>query len=133
MPLSRIWVAMLTRPSGADPGTNSSISLSINAGGADLLNHVFPQTIQEDQERGQANLYEVNVKGKRIEPGSLTDSSVRLHILDNDAWNPEHFFAWGEVPPRTALQNPTVVPLVIETGISKTLSTDPTEGVPDIS
>lgn len=132
MPLSRLRVAMLTRAQNG-AGTNKRISLSINVGGADLLNHIFPDTIQEDQERAQANLYKVNVEGKRIEPGSLTDSSVRLGILgDDDAWSPEHFFAWGEVPPTTALQNPGIFPLVIETGIPQTLSTDPDNGVPSI-
>jgi hypothetical protein len=124
---------MLTRHEAVgDAGTDSKISLSINIGGAELLNQVFPDSDQIDQENGQANLYEFNVEGKRIEPGSLTNSSVRLQILGNDAWNPEHFFAWGEVPPRTLLQNTAIVPLVIETGITQTLSTDSDEGVSSI-
>lgn len=131
MPLSRLRVAMLTR-SQTDSGTDNRISLSINVGGAELLNHVFPDTIQEDQDSAYANLYEVNVEGKGIEPGSLTDSSVRLKILGDDAWRPEHFFAWGEVPPSTARQNTGIFPLLIETGITQTLSTDQNEGVPDI-
>lgn len=131
MPLSRLRVAMLTRTQNG-AGTNRRISLSINVGGAELLNHVFPDTIQEDQERAQANLYKVNVEGKRIEPGSLTDSSVRLSILGEDTWNPEHFFAWGEVPPTTALESPGIFPLVIETGIPQKLSTNPDNGVPSI-
>jgi hypothetical protein len=131
MPLTRLWVAMLTRTEGG-AGTDSKISLSINVDGADLLNQVFPDSSQVDQESAQANLYEFNVNGRRIEPGSLTNSSVRLQILARDAWNLEHFFAWGEVPPRTLLQNTAIVPLVIETGITKTLSTDTSEGVASI-
>jgi len=122
---------MLTRQ-GADTGTDSKISLSINVGGAELLNQVFPDSGQVDQESTQANLYEFNVEGTRIEPGSLTNSSVRLQILGSDAWKPEHFFAWGEVPPRTPLQNAGIFPLVIETGITQTLSTDTSEGVSSI-
>jgi hypothetical protein len=128
MPLTRLWVAMLTRTE-RDTGTDSKISLSINVGGAELLNQVFPDSGQVDQESGQANLYEFNVEGRRIEPGSLTNSSVRLQILGDDAWNPEHFFAWGEVPPRTLLQNAGIFPLVIEMGITQTLSTNTSEGV----
>lgn len=128
MSLTRLWVAMLTRRLGEDPGTNSNVSLSINVDGAQLLNQVFPNTDQEDQERAQANLYDFNVEGKRIEPGSLTNSSVRLQISGSDEWDPEHFFAWGEVPPITALQNKAIVPLVIETEIRKTLSTTASEG-----
>jgi hypothetical protein len=131
MPLTRLWAAMLTRQ-GGDTGTDSKISLSINVGGVELLNQVFPDSGQIDQETAQANLYEFNVEGKRIEPGSLTNSSVRLQILGNDAWNPEHFFAWGEMPPRTPLQNTGIFPLVIETGITQTLSTDTSEGVSSI-
>lgn len=133
MPLRRLWVAMLTREEGSlDPETDSKISLSINDGGVELLNQVFPNSRQVDQESGQANLYEFNVEGRRIEPGSLTNSSVRLQILGNDAWNPEHFFAWGETPSRPPFQNAGIFPLVIETGITQTLSTDSSEGVSSI-
>jgi|GEM_PF-1452705 len=132
MPLSRIWVALLTRPV-EDAGTDSKIALSINVGGAQLLNQVLPEFSFRNQERDQANLYEFNVADKRIEPGSLTDSSVSLQILGSDAWKPEHFFAWGEVPPVTPIQNSAIVPLVIETGITQQLSTDtPAEGVPSL-
>lgn len=128
MPLSRLRVAMLTRPQ-KDAETNDRIALSIKVGETELLNHIFPDTIQEDQERAQANLYEVNVEGKRIEPDVLTDSSVRLRIEGEDAWSPEHFFVWGEVPPTTVLQNTEILPLVIETEITETLSKDTDEGV----
>jgi hypothetical protein len=128
MPLTRLWTAMLTR----GDGTNDKISLSINIGGAELLNQVFPDSKQIDQERDQANLYEFNVERRRIEPSLLTNSSVRLQILGGDAWTPQHFFAWGEVAPRTALQNTAIVPLVIETNITQTLSTNPGEGVSSI-
>jgi hypothetical protein len=136
MPLKRLWVAMLTRRAkpviGDNTGTDSKVSLSINVDGAELLNQVFPTTDQEDQESAQANLYEFNVEGKGIEPGLLTNSSVLLKISGEDLWNPEHFFAWGEVPPGTALQNKLIVPLVIETGITRTLSRNGNEGVDDI-
>lgn len=130
MPLARLWVAMLTRKIGVtDTGTDSNISLSINVGGAELLNQVFPNSDQIDQGIAQANLYEFDVEGRGIEPGSLTNSSVRLQILGNDAWKPEHFFVWGEAPARHPFQNSGIFPLAIETGITQTLSTDISEGV----
>jgi hypothetical protein len=133
MSLTRLWVAMLTRAEGSlDPGTDSKISLSINIGGTEILNQVFPDTEQIDQDEGQANLYKFDVERRRIEPGLLTNSSVRLQILGDDAWNPAHLFAWGEVPPRTAFQNTAIFPLVIETGITQKLSTDTSEGVSSI-
>src|ERR1051325_5218780 len=103
MPLTRLWVAMLTRQ-GRDTGTDSKISLSINVGGAELLNQVFPDSDQVDQESAQANLYEFTVEARRIEPTSLKNSWVRLQILGDDAWNPEHFFSWGETPARPPFQ-----------------------------
>lgn len=128
MPLTRLWTAMLTK----GDGTDNKISLSINTGGAELLNQVFPDSEQIDQDSEQANLYEFNVERHRIEPSLLTNSSVRLQILGGDSWTPQHFFAWGEVPPRTAFQSTAIVPLVIETNITQTLSTDTGEGVPSI-
>jgi hypothetical protein len=113
-------------------GTDSKISLSINAGGVELLNQVFPDSEQIDQDSEQANLYEFNVERRRIEPSLLTNSSVRLQILGGDPWTPEHFFAWGEMSPRTALDNPALFPLVIETNIPQVLSTEPSEGVASI-
>lgn len=122
MALSRLWVAMLTRI-GNTTGTDSPISLSVNTNGVDRLNHTFPDTDQEDQEEAQANLYEVNVENRGIEPTSLTDSSIRLHILGNDRWFPQHFFVWGETS-ATPLRPAIVLPLAIEMGISAILGTD---------
>src|SRR5215218_7955610 len=56
--LRRLWVAMLTR-NDEDSGTDSQIALTVREDGADRLYHLFPDTSQNDQERGQPNLYEV--------------------------------------------------------------------------
>jgi hypothetical protein len=115
--LRRLWTGMLTRNNG-NAGTNSRIALIIK--GTQLT---LPDTSQGDQERGQANVYEVEVAAHNIVPEELTDSSVRVGILGDDVWRPEHFVVWGE-----RFTGGAIVPLVIETDISAKLSTDPSEG-----
>ena len=115
--LRRLWVGMLTR-NIEDAGTNSRIALSID--GTQLT---FQDTSQEDQERGQANLYEVQVAGNNIIPENLNNSSIRAVILGDDAWRPEQLFTWGE-----RFTSGAITPLAIETDISVQLSTDPGEG-----
>ena len=119
MELSKIWIAMLTRDR-RDAGTDSSINLVINSGGIERLNHTFPDTTQDDQERAQANLYEVNVTGRNIVPEELNNSSIRIGIRGSDAWRPEHIFIWGV---RRVFLETEVIPLAIETGINTQLST----------
>lgn len=115
--LRRLWAGMLTRNT-EDDGTNSRIALSVD--GTQLT---FEDSSQEDQERGQANLYEVQVAGNNIIPENLNDSSIRAIILGDDAWRPEHFVVWGE-----RFTSGAITPLAIETGISVQLSTDSGEG-----
>jgi hypothetical protein len=115
--LRRLWAGMLTR-NVEDAGTDSRIALTVE--GTQLT---FPDTAQEDQERGRANLYEVAVQNHNIIPENLSNSSIRAVILGSDAWRPEHFVVWGE-----RFTGGAIVPLAIETGISAQLSTDSSEG-----
>ena len=124
MEISRLWIVMLTRNS-ENAGTDSRITLVINTGGIERLNHTFPDTSQDDQERAQANLYELDVTGRNIVPDELTNSSIRVGIRGDDAWRPEHIFVWGE---RRVLLRTEVIPLAIETSINTQLSTDEDEG-----
>jgi hypothetical protein len=137
MPLTRLWVGLLTRRN-KNSGTDGRVTLSINAGGEQLLNQPLLPLI----DTARASLFKFNVEGKRIEPGSLTSSSLRLHISDrqtisgggidgDDAWKPERFFVWGEEAP-PPLVDIGVVPLAIEMSITETLSTDASEGVRSI-
>jgi hypothetical protein len=107
-------------------------------GGDQPLNLNLPPLI----DTARASLFKLNVEGKRIEPRSLTNSSLRLHISDrqtisgggidgDDAWKPERFFVWGEEAP-PPLVDIGVVPLAIEMSITETLSTDASEGVRSI-
>ena len=61
--INDLWFAMLTR-SVENAGTDSAVNLVVTQGGNDRLNHSFSEnTPQEDQERGQANLYNLDVRG----------------------------------------------------------------------
>jgi hypothetical protein len=115
--LKRIWTGMRTRGSD-DAGTNSSIALSI-----DSIQLTFPDTVQDDQEQGAANLYFVDVQSLNIAPENLNESSVRMEILGDDAWVPEDIFVWGE-----QLIDGAPVPVALETEIQTVMSTDPNEG-----
>lgn len=129
MQLNRLWMAMLTRES-ADSDTDSSIHVSVNTNGVELLNRTFPDSQQTDQEQGIANLYDIDVADNRIFTEQLTDSSIRLGINDDDAWRPQHVFVFGEgFSPTGQLEAQA---LAIETDIATTLSTDAGEGSPSI-
>ena|SRR5215211_4280403 len=129
--LRRLWAGMLTR-NEEDSETDSKIALSVREDSTDRLYHLFPDTSQNDQERGQPNLYEVPedlVLSAKISPERYVEPVV--YIRGDDAWQPEVFFVWGE-----RLEDGAIIPL----GLSDqgtfttpemrpvTLSTDPNEG-----
>lgn len=87
--LQRLWVAMLTQNTD-DAGTNDPIVLIINEDGVDKLHHTFLDTSQDDQDQGQANLYEINVEGRNIRSENLTNSSIRMAIRGSNLWRPQH-------------------------------------------
>lgn len=128
--LRRLWVAMLTRDR-EDAGTDSRIALTVREDGADRLYHLFPDTPQNDQERGQPNLYEVPeelVLSAKISPERFVVAGV--DIRGDDAWQPEVFFVWGE-----RLGDGAIIPLALNLkpdfspdNQRVTLSTDPDEG-----
>ena len=128
--LRRLWVAMLTR-NEEDAGTDSRIALTVREDGADRLYHLLPETPQNDQERGQPNLYEVPeelVLSAKISPERFVVAGV--DIRGDDAWQPEVFFVWGE-----RLGDGAIIPLALNLkpdftpeNQRVTLSTDPDEG-----
>lgn len=120
--LTHLWAGMLTRNSPGYAGTNSRIVLIVCQNGFDRLHHTFSDTPQDDQERGQANLYELNVATNNIDPDALDNSSIRVGIRGDDLWCPEHFVVWGECT------DGTIRPLAIETDLSVRLSTAQDEG-----
>jgi len=132
--LGRLWVAMLTRDE-EDSGTDSQIALTVKEDGADRLYHLFPDTSQNDQERGQPNLYEVPeelVLSAKISPENFVVAGV--DIRGDDAWQPEVFFVWGE-----RLGDGAIIPLALNLkrdftpeNQPVTLSTNPDEGLTGI-
>jgi hypothetical protein len=115
--LKRLWVGMETRTS-EDAETDSRIALSVDAHQMTL-----PDSKQFDQERGAANLYFRDVEDHNVAPENLNDSSIRMEILDNDAWAPKEIFVWGE-----QLADGAPVPVALETEIQQVMSTDYNEG-----
>lgn len=115
--LQKIWVAMLTSNS-PNSGTNNETVLIINEDGRDRLHHTFGDTSQRDQEKGEANLYHLDIsessRFERITPANLTNSSVRIGIRGDDAWAPEHYFVWGE----SAEDPNTIIPIAMENHIN---------------
>src|SRR5215218_6707771 len=94
--LRRLWAGMLTR-NEEDADTNSKIALGVREDSTDRLYHLFPDTSQNDQERGQPNLYEVPedlVLSAKISPERVVVAGVE--IRGDDAWQPEVFLVWGE-------------------------------------
>ncbi len=125
MQINRLWTAMLTRER-VDSDTDSSINVSVNTDGVERLNRTFPDAQQTDQERGVANLYDVDVTDNSIQGEQLTDSSIRIGINGDDAWRPQHVFVFGEGVTRRGINETQA--LAIETEIDTTLSTDSSEG-----
>jgi hypothetical protein len=103
--LKTVWFGMLTDNSD-DSGTDSPIVLIINVRGGrfDVLHRTFPDTAQDDQEQGQANLYEITEDdfepqafvGATVDPQDLNPSSIRIGIRGDDMWRPKSVFIWGE-------------------------------------
>jgi hypothetical protein len=66
------------------------------------LHRTFPDTKQEDQERGQANLYEITQDdfeqqafiGATVDPQDLNASSIRIGIRGEDSGRPKSVFIW---------------------------------------
>ena len=125
-----LHLAMLTDAGTADPGTDSPVNLVINDG-TERLNHRFSDTNQDDQERGQANHYRLEVGSRGIDSALLRPGSIRVGVLGGDAWQPDILFLWGSARPGP-LQSAAIVPLAIEMNIATELSSDDSVTVPSM-
>src|SRR5262245_44232701 len=115
-----VWMAGLTRNRN-DAGTNDPITLSINLDGEDVLNSPLFDVASEhfwwtDPQASQAQglLHEQHPL-REFASEALTDSSIRLGVAGDNAWQPEEIFAFGET-------GRGYVPLAMETKIRRTLS-----------
>jgi hypothetical protein len=119
--LKNLWVGMTTRNT-TDAGTDSSIFLTVTSNNIEQLHHTFPDTLQDDQERGQANLYSINVATNDIFSERLTTNSISVGIDGKDQWSPQHIVVWGNS------DGGAVIPLGIATNITDRLSKAQNEG-----
>src|SRR5262245_34998543 len=98
-----LWIGMKTAV-GSDTGTDDSIVLIVNEGGepVDAVHFTLPDTAQNDQESGQANLYRIELhdetphEGRTFDTLKLNDSSIRVGIRGDDVWSPGSCLVWGE-------------------------------------
>lgn len=86
---------MMTTNEGIGSGTDSSINLTVRSrGGQRLVDFNIPETAQDDQETGQANLYFVSVDvpftRNDLDPGAVT-----ITTAGNDEWLPANMFVFG--------------------------------------
>jgi len=101
--IDTLWIGMRTAD-GSDNGTDDSIVLIVNEGGepVDAVHFTLPDTAQNDQEEGQANLYRIELhdetphEGRTFDTLKLNDSSIRVGIRGDDAWSPGSCLVWGE-------------------------------------
>jgi hypothetical protein len=86
---------MMTTNAGIGSGTDSIINLTVRGrGGQRLVDFDIPETAQDDQETGQANLYFVPVDvpftRNDLEPGAIT-----ITTAGGDQWLPANMFLFG--------------------------------------
>jgi hypothetical protein len=91
--IDQLFAAMTTRDTD-NSGTDSPIMLIGNVNGSDRIQYTFPATSQDDQSKGQANLYTFGVS-INLDSTDLPASYFRVGIRGSDAWRPETFFLWG--------------------------------------
>jgi hypothetical protein len=131
--IRRLLMVMITADED-DAGTDDDIELQITTiDGRLVVNHVFPDTSQDDLERAQANFYYAPVSAP-FTKAELNADSVRLSILGNDAWLPARLFLFGLSEDEGGQPPEFVVPLVhLPTWPLGTLSTDAGEGARSVT
>jgi len=85
---------MMTTNAGIGLGTDSAITLTVRAGGQRLVNFTIPDTAQEDQESGQANLYFVPVDVP-FTRNDLEPDAIAIRTAGTDEWLPASMFLFG--------------------------------------
>lgn len=99
MIIRRLLMLLLTADKD-NADTDDDIALQITtADGRVVVDHVFPDTSQDDLERTQANYYfvPVDIPFARSE---LDADSIRLSIKGDDAWIPARLFFSVSVNPK---------------------------------
>jgi len=116
-----LWLAHLNRNTG-NAGSDSTINLTINVDGEDIVDRDFGSNVGD----GEAYLNGWDQLDPPFDSAVLTNSSVRIGVRGDDAWGPGEVLVFGQ-----SLAEPgsgVAVPLVVESGLTDVLSTDPSEG-----
>src|SRR5262249_31854826 len=116
-----LWVAHLNR-NIEDAGSDSTINLTINVDGDDVLDHDYGSHLGD----GEAQLGGRSHLDRPFDSASLTNSSVRIGVRGDDAWSPGDVMVFGHS--MAEFGSGVAVPLVMETGLTNFMSTDPSEG-----
>jgi hypothetical protein len=127
--IDQIFMATETWHNNENAGTESSLNLTINVNGSDILDSgVAWETALSTgppthTERGNAGFTQP-IPIHPISTNLLTNSSIRLGIRGDDAWAPRNVFLFGRHGDRSQVP----IPLAIETDIDVWLSTKSAEG-----
>lgn len=124
-------VMLVTGTGFGDFGTDSPIHVRITVGQTVVVDHTIPDTSQDDLDAAQGNVYFIPVI-QQFTRSQLTDTSIELSILGDDAWRPIVVVMFGL--DSASGQPGKMVPLVhLHPWGSQVLSTDPSEGVSSVT
>ena len=116
-----LWLAHLNRNTG-NAGSDSTINLTINVDGEDIVDRDFGSNVGD----GEAYLNGWDQLDPPFDSAVLTNSSVRIGVRGDDAWGPGDVLVFGHS--LAEFGSGVAVPLVMESGLTDFLSTDPSEG-----
>lgn len=116
-----LWFAHLNR-NVEDAGSDSTINLTVNVGGEDILDRDFGSNVGD----GEAYLNGGNQLQAPFDSAALTNSSVRIGVRGDDAWSPGDVLVFGHS--LAEFNSGIAVPLAMESGLTEFLSTDASEG-----
>ena len=116
-----LWLAHLNRNTG-NAGSDSTINLTINVDGEDIVDRDFGSNVGD----GEAYLSGGDQLDAPFDSAVLTNSSVRIGVRGDDAWGPGDVLLFGHS--LAEFGSGVAVPLVVESGLTDFLSTDPSEG-----
>jgi hypothetical protein len=131
--IDKLNLAVLTRDKGY-AGTGSSLNVSVNIDGNDVVSHHVVFLPPFDIERANAGILPVADTAESpisFDTDSLTNSSIRVGITGDNMWKPEHILLLGRTDPAS---NEVVqqIPLAAEVDIRDDkegyLSADTSEG-----
>jgi hypothetical protein len=118
--------------SGDDNNTDSPIQIQITAGGTLVVDQPpIVDTPQDDLEQYTANWYPVDVAIPFTKADVVSNGSIRLSILDDDAWLPAQVYIFG-LDTEDGRPNEVVTLVSIPQWDLGWLSTDLSEGKPSI-